>query len=171
MSEYSTGETTRVTLKQALTLAREQLAVLKDVDNPAFESEVLLRYALQISRTLLYLDMDQELSPDKEKIFHQWIERRLQGEPVAYIIGCREFFGLDFYVDTRVLIPRPETELLVEEALNFSRNNPSITIADIGTGSGAVAVSLAVNLQQVKVYATDISPAALEVAAINCRQA
>jgi release factor glutamine methyltransferase len=166
-----------MTLRQALDIAKEKLSGCAEVDDPAFESEVLLRYALQISRAQLFLDLDQEISTEKEKLFQEWVTRRSLGEPVAYIIGCREFFGLDFYVDQRVLIPRPETELLVEEAIRCSRNifkkisaSNKITIADIGTGSGAVAVSLAVNLPQFQIYATDISASALEVAAINVRK-
>jgi release factor glutamine methyltransferase len=175
-----------VTLRQALILASQKLSVLPDIDNPALESEILLRHALQISRAQLYLDLDRNLSADQQKTFRQWIDRRLQGEPAAYIFGSREFFGLDFYVDRRVLIPRPETELLVEEAIKIvNHSSPSSDssplekgrlrgifpyfIADIGTGSGAIAVSLAVNLPQVKVLAVDISATALEVAAINCR--
>jgi release factor glutamine methyltransferase len=159
-----------VTLQQALTLARERLAALKDVENPSLESEVLLRYALHVTRAKLHLDLDKDLDPEKEKLFRGWMERRLQGEPAAYIIQCREFFGLDFYVDTRVLIPRPETELLVEEAIKFAHDQRVVTMADIGTGSGAIAISLAVNLPRVEIYATDISAPALEVAAINSRK-
>jgi release factor glutamine methyltransferase len=178
-----------VTLRQALSLAADRLAALTDVDNPRLEAEILLRYALEVPRSRFFLDLDMEILPEKETLFRQWIERRLQGEPVAYIIRCREFFGLDFYVDQRVLIPRPETELLVEEALNFARDHDVNTIADIGTGSGAIAVSLALNLPSlppgmiinssagfadnrapVIIYATDISHAALEVAAINIRR-
>jgi release factor glutamine methyltransferase len=178
-----------VTLRQALSLAADRLAALTDVDNPRLEAEILLRYALEVPRSRFFLDLDMEILPEKETLFWQWVERRLQGEPVAYIIRCREFFGLDFYVDQRVLIPRPETELLVEEALNFARDHDVNTIADIGTGSGAIAVSLALNLPSlppgmiinssagfadnrapVIIYATDISHAALEVAAINIRR-
>jgi release factor glutamine methyltransferase len=95
------------------------------------------------------------------------IERRLQGEPLAYIIQRREFFSLDFYVDRRVLIPRPESELLVEEALKLASNYSEPVLADVGTGSGCIAISLAANLPGGKVYASDISQAALEVACIN----
>jgi release factor glutamine methyltransferase len=159
-----------VTLRQALTLGGQRLAALQDVENPSLESEILLRYAVSVSRAQLYLDLDRELNPGQEKLFRDWLERRRRGEPAAYIIGCREFFGLDLYVDSHVLIPRPETELLVEEALAFARNHNLKTLADIGAGSGAIAVSLAVNLPGVKIYATDISSEALEAAAINCRK-
>ena len=160
-----------MTLRQALTRATEMLANLEDIENPSLESEVLLKHALQIDRVKLLLEWHKELSPEKEVTFFKWIERRLQGEPIAYIIHCREFYGLDFYVDNRVLIPRPETELLVEEAIGFVQKYPLNAIADIGTGSGAVAISLAVNLSsQARIYATDISASALAVADINCRK-
>jgi release factor glutamine methyltransferase len=100
------------------------------------------------------------------------IRRRLHHEPIAYITGVKEFFGIEFYVDYRVLIPRPETELLVEQALKManSRFPTSCTIADVGTGCGAIAIALALNLPQAEVYATDISARALEVVAINCHR-
>ncbi|MBP1706892.1 MAG: N5-glutamine S-adenosyl-L-methionine-dependent methyltransferase [Chloroflexi bacterium] len=159
-----------MTLRQALSQARKQLSLYQFVEDAAFESEVLLRYVLQIGRAQLFLQLEEELEPSKGQIFRQWVERRSRGEPVSYIIGCREFFGLEFYVDSRVLIPRPESELLVEEALHFALDHPVGTIADIGTGSGAIAISLATYLPEAKIYATDISPAALEVADINCRK-
>jgi release factor glutamine methyltransferase len=100
------------------------------------------------------------------------IQRRIRHEPIAYITGHREFFGIEFYLDPRVAIPRPETELLVEQALELanSRFPRSCIIADIGTGCGAIAIALASNLTQAKVYATDISAPALEVAAMNCQR-
>jgi release factor glutamine methyltransferase len=166
-----------VNLKQALSRARKVLAGLADADDPAFESEVLLRHVLNINRTQLFLDLGKELDPQAERLFREWVKRRSVGEPVAYIIGRCEFFGLDFYVDSRVLIPRPETELLVEEAINCAKgylkansSQNEITIADIGTGSGAVAVSIAANLPEAQIYATDISASAMEVALINCRR-
>ena len=102
--------------------------------------------------------------------FERLIKRRLGGEPTAYITGHREFYGLDFYVDRRVLIPRPESELLVEKTLCLAQNHPVSTIADIGTGCGAIAISLALNLPQAKIYATDISAPALKVARVNCQR-
>jgi release factor glutamine methyltransferase len=159
-----------VTLKQALVLASQKLAVNHDIENPAFESEVLLRYLLQINRAQLFLDLEKDIPREKEILFQKWVARRLDGEPAAYIISCREFFGLEFYVDRRVLIPRPETEQIVEEAINFSKSRRVSSIADIGTGSGAIAVSLAVNISEVTILATDISGPALEVARLNCEK-
>lgn len=163
-----------MTLKQALSRAQEIL-VANDVEDAALECELLLRHALNISRVQLYLDLNHELSPKQEETFWYLIKRRLSHEPTAYITRHCEFYGLDFYVDPRVLIPRPESELLVEEALKFVSNHPvrknqSHLIAEVGTGSGAIAVTLARHLPQAKIYAIDVSAAALEVAAINCQR-
>lgn len=156
-------------LKAALSRARGILAQNAIEDAP-LEAELLLRHTLKIDRTRLYLDLDQELSPEGEKAFGHLVERRLSGEPTAYITGRREFYGLEFYVNPHTLIPRPESELLVETALRLSQSQPISTIADIGTGCGAIAVSLALELPRTKIYATDISAAALEVATINCQR-
>ena len=158
-----------MTLKQALSRARHILTENSIEDAPV-ECELLLRHTLKISRIQLYLDLDQELSPQQEKAFWRFLQRRLNGEPTAYITGHREFYGLDFYVDPHVLIPRPESELLVEVALGLAQNHPLATIADIGTGCGAIATSLALELPQARIYATDISAPALEVALINCQK-
>jgi release factor glutamine methyltransferase len=152
--------------KQALEHARKILAD-SGVSDAGLEGEVLLRHTLKIDRVQLYLKLGDELTPQQDSEFWQLVKRRVGGEPTAYITGCREFFGLDFHVDRRVLIPRPETELLVEKALSLARHYPSITIAEIGTGCGAIAVCLALNLSQARIYATDISTAALEVASLN----
>jgi len=156
-------------LKQALGKARDILA-RNNVNDASLEGELLLRHALKIDRVQLYIDLEKELTPQQEETFRRLLERRLQGEPAAYITGRREFYGLDFNVSPAVLIPRPESELLVETALTLAKNRPLSIIADIGTGSGAIAVSLALELAQSKIYATDISAAALKVALANCRK-
>jgi release factor glutamine methyltransferase len=158
-----------VNLKQALAQARRILAD-NDIEDASLDGELLLRHVLQISRAQLYLDLDHELSPAHEEVFHRLIERRLQGEPSAYITGHREFYGLDFYVDHSVLIPRPESELLVEKAISLAQNRLISTIADIGTGCGAIAISLALNLPKAEIYASDISASALKVAWSNCQR-
>jgi release factor glutamine methyltransferase len=158
-----------VTIKQALSHARETLAA-NNIENPPLESELLLRHTLKIGRVQLYLRLDRELSLDQYEEFWYLIQRRLNHEPTAYITGHREFYGFDFYVDSSVLIPRPESELLVEKTLELAQNRPLSTIADIGTGCGAIAISLALNLPQAKIYATDISASALKVALSNCRK-
>lgn len=156
-------------LKAALSRARGILAQNAIEDAP-LEAELLLRHVLKINRTQLYLDLEQELSPEDEKAFGRLVERRLSGEPTAYITGRREFYGLEFYVNPHTLIPRPESELLVETALRLAQSQPISTIADIGTGCGAIALSLALELPRARIYATDISPAALEVALVNCQR-
>ena len=156
-------------VKQALRRARGVL-VKSNIEDAPLEGELLLRHTLKIDRVQLYLELDEELTPKQEQTFRRLLERRLNGEPTAYITGRREFYGLDFNVSPAVLIPRPESELLVETALAIAENRPLFTIADIGTGSGAIAVSLAVNLPQAVIYATDISAAALETASANCRK-
>jgi release factor glutamine methyltransferase len=158
-----------VTVKQALTLAETMLAANNNIDAPKIIAEVLLRHVTRKSRVELYLDLNVALSPENEKQFRQVIQRQINGEPVAYITGHREFYGLDFSVDSRVLIPRPESELLVEEALRTVQNKPHPSIAEIGTGSGAVAISIAVHAAGARIYATDISASALEVARLNCQ--
>ena len=158
-----------MTIKQALHHARE-LLVANNIEDASLESEILLRHALHLSRVQLYQRLDGELIPEQQRVFHELLQRRLAGEPATYIIGHREFYGLDFYVDTSVLIPRPETELLVEKALALAQKQSISTIADVGTGCGAIAISLALELTQTKIYATDISAAALEVARFNCQQ-
>jgi release factor glutamine methyltransferase len=157
-----------VKLAEAINRARSILEESAVEDAP-LEAELLLRHTLKIDRTRLYLDLEKELSPEDEKAFRGLVERRSRGEPAAYITGRREFYGLEFYVNQNTLIPRPESELLVETALRIAHDRPA-TIADIGTGCGAIAVSLALELPRARIYATDISTAALEVAAINCRQ-
>ncbi len=158
-----------MSLKQALSRARGILAP-KNIEDTPLECELLLRHVLGISRTQLYLDLDRELNPEEEEAFRQLLRRRLSGEPAAYITGHREFYGLDFDVDPRVLIPRPESELLVEEALGLAQEHPLSAIAEVGTGSGAIAISLALELPEAKIYATDISAPALEVARRNCQK-
>jgi release factor glutamine methyltransferase len=157
-----------VKLAEALNHSRAMLAQNAIVD-AALEAELLLRHTLKIDRTQLYLDLKRELSLQDERAYEALIKRRLGGEPAAYIIGHHEFYGLDFYVDSNTLIPRPESELLVETALRLAPDH-HLTIADIGTGCGAIAISLALELPQAKIYAIDISSAALEVASRNCQR-
>lgn len=145
---------------------REHLAAL-GVEEAAITAEVLLRHALGWTRTELYLAWDRPLDEAAWARFQALLDARAAGRPVAYIIGRREFMGLDVLVDERVLIPRPETEVLVEVALEALRDVPAPAIADIGTGSGAIAVSLAVLRPDAAIVATDLSADALEVARAN----
>ena len=156
-------------LVEALSQSRTTLS-RNAIEDASLEAELLLRHALKINRTQLYLDFEEELSPRDEIAYEKLIERRLKGEPAAYIIGHREFYGRDFQVNHHTLIPRPESELLVETALELAQERNLYAIADIGTGGGAIAISLALELPGAKIYATDISPAALEVAHTNCQR-
>ena len=158
-----------MTLKQALSHAREILTA-NNIEDAPLECDLLLRHTLKLSRVELYLDLNNELNPEQEETFWHLIRHRLNGEPTAYITGHCEFYGIDFYVDSSVLIPRPESELLVEKALTLAQNHTIATIAEIGTGCGAIAISLALNLPKVKIYATDMSTPALKVALFNCQK-
>ncbi len=157
-----------MTLEEALRAAKEELS-RRSVDDAAIEAEVLLRHVLGLSRPQLYLEFERQITPHEQERLRVAIERRSQGEPTAYITGHREFYGLDFLVDPRVLIPRPESELLVDTAIELGREGPR-TFADVGTGSGCIAISLAVNLPESKFFATDASADALEVALANVRR-
>jgi release factor glutamine methyltransferase len=152
--------------RQALAYARGVLAD-NNIDNAPLEGEVLLRHVLGINRVQLYSDPDDDVTPAQDTALNTLLERRIRGEPSAYITGHREFYGLDFKVDRNVLIPRPETELLVEKAIRLAESHTVTSIADIGTGCGAIAVSLAVNLPGVTVYASDVSKPALDIARSN----
>jgi release factor glutamine methyltransferase len=140
------------------------------IESPQLDAEVLLAESLGISRTGLYTRLDQRPEKASEKAFRSFVARRLLHEPVAYITGRKEFYGLELQVDRRVLIPRPETETLVEVALTIARQHQVSELADVGVGGGAVAIALAVSLPEVEIYATDSSAQALEVAGENCRQ-
>ncbi len=140
------------------------------VDSPRLDAELLLADTLEVNRAAVLARPDRRLTPKQLTRYRSLVERRAAREPLAYILGQREFFGLDFAVDPRVLIPRPETELLVEEVLRLAGPKPSPLLADVGAGSGAIAVSLAVHLPQATVYALDDSPEALAVTAENARR-
>lgn len=140
---------------------------------PLLEAEILLAHTLKVDKVWLYKNPEHNLPAIGYHVYSNLIKRRLNGEPIPYITNHQEFYGLDFYVDKRVLIPRPETEVLVESVLNTlaSSLKPQASIADIGTGSGAIAVTLAKILNsKVNICATDISKDALKVAQINAKK-
>jgi release factor glutamine methyltransferase len=155
-----------MTRQQALARAREQL-IRHNIENAALEAEVLLSHAMKIDRAQLLSEPEAELKKRHEDTFKTYIKRRLKGEPHAYITAHREFYGLDFYVDKNVLIPRPETEALVEQGIKHAKFRLHPLIVDVGTGSGAIAISLAKNLPHAEIIAVDISKAALKVAESN----
>jgi release factor glutamine methyltransferase len=141
-----------------------------DIESPRLDAEVLLAHSLGLTRTQLHTESDRGLDAKAEEAFKSLVARRLQREPVAYITGHKEFFALDLEVDHRVLIPRPETETLVEVALTIARQKNLSVLAEVGVGSGAIAIALAVNLPWVQVFAIDSSADALAVAEENCRR-
>lgn len=158
------------TLLDFLNRAGEFLAG-KRIESARLDAEVLLADILGLDRLQLYTSYDRPLSGSEVDRYRERIRRRAAHEPVSYIIGRREFWSLDFAVDRRVLIPRPETETLVEAVLEKLREMEldSPRVADIGTGSGAIAVALTVEIPELRVVATDRSQASLEVAPLNAR--
>ncbi len=131
------------------------------------DAEILLAHLVNKDRTWMLAHPEMELGEKTAEGFQMLIERRKAGEPIAYIVGIKEFFGLDFKVDARVLVPRPETEMLVEMGLAELDKNPESTVIDVGTGSGAIAISVAKNNPSARVIAIDISSEALELAKEN----
>lgn len=138
-------------------------------DTPRLDVEMLLKKALgDVDSMYIRMYLDKELTDEQEKYFLEMIKERLNERPIAYIIGNREFMGLDFFVKEGVLIPRPDTETLVEEIIELCKNkSEQINILDIGTGSGAITVSLAKYIENSKVMSFDISDIPLEVGKIN----
>lgn len=159
------GDNLNLTIGQALVRAGQKLQERTDAGSPLLDAGVLLSFVTGLDRAGLYRDRDRVLSRKMETSFFELVNRRSAGEPVAYLTGCKEFMGLVFTVNPSVLVPRPETELLVEAALK--ELPPFATVIDVGTGSGAIAVSLAFYRTGAVVYATDCSPAALDVARAN----
>src|SRR3981189_404294 len=159
-----------MTLREALTVAAAQLDTDEHLrDTATRDAELLLLHTLQIPRTTLISHPSRALSADQRRAYEDSIARRLRHEPVQYITGQQEFYGLTLKVTPAVLIPRPETEHLVEAVLKLLPANQPLKIADIGTGSGAIAIALAAHLPQAEITALDISPEALAVAATNAR--
>lgn len=135
---------------------------------PRLDVEILLQKALgDVDRLYIHLNLEKVLSEEEDNLFLKLINERLNNRPIAYIVGNREFMGLDFYVQEGVLIPRPDTEILVEEVIEIGKNKDEIEILDIGTGSGAITVSLAKYLDNANLTSVDISEIALEVGKKN----
>jgi release factor glutamine methyltransferase len=162
-----------VTFREALRQAEAHIAS-GNIPDARIEAELLLMHALGIERTELYARLGEPLPSTVCDKFQSLVERRLRREPTAYILGWCGFYGIDLRVDSRVLIPRPETELLVETALaflerRFGQEQPC-SVADVGTGSGAIAIVLALHLPHARIYATDVSSGAIDIARLNCRR-
>lgn len=134
------------------------------------DAETLLMHVIGCDRTYLYAHPDRTLSPAELSRYDKVIERRASGEPIQYITGHQEFWGLDLQVTPAVLIPRPETEHSVETALELLRGTESPRIIDVGTGSGCIALALASELPQARIEATDISAEALKIANANAKR-
>jgi release factor glutamine methyltransferase len=162
-----------VILREALQSTTQTLS-RAGIADASVEAELLLGHILGMSKTQLYTEPERSLTSVEVEHLSHLIQRRLDHEPTAYILGHCEFYGIDFYVDYHTFIPRPETELLVGKAVELaqriSHHGEQITIADLGTGCGAIAISLALALPQAKIYATDVSASALQVAEVNCRR-
>lgn len=144
------------------------------VENSRLDAEVLLACCMKETRSMFLAHPERIVPAPAREIFASLLERRTQGEPVAYLTGNKEFWSLSLKVDRRVLIPRPDSEIIVEEALkfaveNFGRGN-RISILELGTGSGAISVALAGELPGADITATDISKAALELASLNAAE-
>ena len=158
-------------IRQVIQKARNLLDA-SGIADPRLEAEVMVMHLLQLPRQDTLARQDSELSPQQQQDLDAMLQRRLAREPLAYIVGHREFYGLDLFVNAHVLIPRPETETLVELALStvsMTAGCQKLVIADVGTGCGAIAVSLAKHLPAARVYALDVSEQALGVAACNAR--
>ncbi|MDH7604662.1 MAG: peptide chain release factor N(5)-glutamine methyltransferase [Melioribacter sp.] len=155
-----------LTVLESLKLSAEYLEK-KGIESPRLNAELLLADVLNCKRLDLYLKYDQPLSEDEINKYREYLSRRSKNEPLQYIVGKAEFYGLEFKVNPSVLIPRPETELLVETIINLEKDKSKTLILDIGTGSGNIAITLAKYLPYAKIIAMDISSEALNVAKEN----
>lgn len=156
-------------IREALTKHTE-LLTRYGIEYPRLEVEILLAYAINQDRVYLFAHQDEIISGESLNILREACMRRTKREPLAYIIGHKEFYGLDLTVTPEVMIPRPETELLVDEALNLclgASDSPNLVVAEPGTGSGAISIALAKQLDNVRIYSSDISDGALSIAEIN----
>jgi len=157
--------TVRTLLKQG-----HSILTYAEVETPLLDAMVLLAHALQISKEKLMASLPDPVAPDAQAAFRALLDRRCAGTPVSYIVRRKEFYGLTFYVDERVLVPRPDTEVLVDKVLQLLRGDPRLRrVHDACTGSGCIAVALKSNVPRLEVSASDISPDALAVATENAR--
>jgi release factor glutamine methyltransferase len=159
----------KLSLRQAQQSAREKLATIEHA-SAELEAALLLCHLLEKPRSHLYAWPEKILTPQQLADYEALIARRLAGEPIAHITGLREFWSLNLKVTSETLIPRPETELLVERSLHHLENTPKPLIADLGTGSGAIALALASERPDAEIHACDLSESALAVARENAQQ-
>lgn len=142
------------------------------IPDARLEAEVLVMNVMRMARQSVFAEQDTEVSGQQQSALDAFLERRYLREPLAYILGQREFYGITVILTPAVLIPRPETEGLVEHALFMAMmgmESQELTIADVGTGSGAIAINLAIHLPAAKIFAVDVDDAVLDVAAYNVR--
>lgn len=166
-------------IKEILQIGKNKLKSVSETPN--LDVEILVGHCLDLNRTELILKNDLELTEKQESKVLNLIERRIKNEPIAYLINKKEFYGFNFYVDKNVLIPRPETEILVDSVLVFVKDSQlafkkrdcsesDFLIVDVGTGSGCIPISLAQNLEEIDFIAIDISEKALNVARKNLKE-
>jgi release factor glutamine methyltransferase len=158
-----------ITVLEAINLSTEFLQK-KNIQSPRTNAELLLASALKCKRLELYLSFDRPLKQNELNIYRKLIKRRSNFEPLQYITGSVEFYGLAFKVTPAVLIPRPETEILVEIILDEFKKKERLSILDIGCGSGIIGISLAVNLLSASIFCTDISEDAINLAKENAEK-
>jgi release factor glutamine methyltransferase len=154
------------TIRELLGPAREYLEG-KGVPSPKLDAEYLLAHVLGVPRLELYLDHDRELEPGEVDSLRELVRRRGKREPLAYVLGSWSFYGLELHCDARALVPRPETEILVERCLGLLADVEAPSIVDVGTGTGAIALALAARLPNASVTAIDLSADALALAGEN----
>jgi release factor glutamine methyltransferase len=153
-----------VTIQEALAFGRQQLTRSTDA---SLDARLLLEHVLKAGHTYLVAHREEQLSPTQEQEFRLLVERAARQEPIPYLVGQVFFFGRPFQVNPAVLIPRPETEQLVENALHWAGQHETVQLVDVGTGSGCIAITLALELSAAAIEAVDISAAALAVAREN----
>ena len=156
----------KITIGEAIRQAVRTLS--QRSTTPRLDAEVLLAHTLELGRASLLAHTDDYMAIDKQAQFEAFISRRAVGEPVAYLTGHKEFYGLDLFVTPEVLIPRPETEHAVDACLELLPSGQASRLADIGTGSGAILVAVTVSRPHLTAYGTDISQGAIAVAQRNC---
>ena len=154
-------------IKQLLAMAREKLA---DSPSARFDAEILMAHVLESKRSFLYANPELELPDSRSEAFRKLVRQRAAGQPVAYLTGSAEFWSLPLRITPAVLIPRPDTESLVEAALSRIPPQADWRIADLGTGSGAIALAIAAERPKCEIHATDISRASIEIARDNANR-
>lgn len=157
------------TILEVLNWTKSHFAA-RSFDNPRLDAEVLIAHALDLQRVMLYARFDQPLKEEERDRIRSLVKRRSAGEPVAYLVGEKEFWSLPFEVTRDVLIPRPDSETVVELGADLLRGKEAPVIADVGTGSGCLAVALAHQIPDARVYALEISAAAVAVATRNAER-